>query len=106
MRKLKFVEYVPRDCFAIAHAIEAGYQAAFLVPTEILANQHAHNLTKLAEKAGIKVALLIGRQKQKQALYDDLRHGKVQLIVGTHALLQEGVQLLSYLLAIQLLRQK
>jgi len=77
---------------AIAHAIEAGYQAAFLVPTEILANQHAHNLTKLAEKAGIKVALLIGRQKQKQALYDDLRHGKVQLIVGTHALLQEGVQ--------------
>src|SRR3990167_11096363 len=59
---------------AIAHAIEVGYQAAFLVPTEILANQHAHNLTKLAEKAGIKVALLIGRQKQKQALYDDLRH--------------------------------
>lgn len=77
---------------AIAHAIEAGYQAAFLVPTEILANQHVQTIKKLAENAGIEVGLLIGRSKKKQALYDDLIGGKVQLIVGTHALLQEGVQ--------------
>jgi len=77
---------------AIADAIEAGYQAAFLVPTEVLANQHAQTLTKLAEEAGISVALLTSRQKQKQTLYDDLKSGKIQLIVGTHALLQEGVQ--------------
>lgn len=77
---------------AIANAIEAGYQAAFLVPTEVLANQHAKTLTKLAAEAGISVALLTSRQKQKQVLYDDLKSGKVHLIVGTHALLQEGVQ--------------
>lgn len=77
---------------AIADAIEAGYQAAFLVPTEVLANQHAKTLTKLVAEAGISVALLTSRQKQKQALYNDLKDGKIHLIVGTHALLQEGVQ--------------
>ncbi|MBY0501214.1 MAG: ATP-dependent DNA helicase RecG [Alphaproteobacteria bacterium] len=77
---------------AIAHAIEAGYQAAFLVPTEILANQHAKTLIPLGQQAGIDVSLLTSRQKKKTALYDELNSGKIQLIVGTHALLQDTVQ--------------
>jgi ATP-dependent DNA helicase RecG len=77
---------------AIAHAIEAGYQAAFLVPTEILASQHAQTLTALGDQVGIKVGLLTSRQKKKKEIYERLKEGEIQLIVGTHALLQEGVQ--------------
>lgn len=80
---------------ASAHAIEAGYQVAFLVPTEILAQQHAQNLKSLGEKIGIEIALLTSRQKKKATLYEDLATGKIQLIVGTHALLQETVQFLN-----------
>ncbi len=77
---------------AMAHAIEAGFQTALLVPTEILASQHLKTLTTLAESVGIEVALLTGRQKGKVALYEGLATGKTQLVVGTHALLQEAVQ--------------
>jgi ATP-dependent DNA helicase RecG len=76
----------------IADAIEAGYQAAFLAPTEILANQHAQTLTALGAHVGIEVALLTSRQKKKASLYEDLANGKINLVVGTHALLQEAVQ--------------
>ncbi|MBS0271501.1 MAG: ATP-dependent DNA helicase RecG [Proteobacteria bacterium] len=77
---------------AIAHAIEAGYQAALLVPTEILASQHIQTLKSLGEKVGICVALLTSRLKNKKAVYEELANGKIQLIIGTHALLQETVQ--------------
>lgn len=77
---------------AMAHGIEAGFQTALLAPTEILAQQHAQTLTKLCEGAGIEVALLTARQKNKSALYEDLANGKISLVVGTHALLQEAVQ--------------
>lgn len=77
---------------AMAHGIEAGFQAALLAPTEILALQHAQTLTALCQQVGIEVALLTGRQKKKSAVYDDLASGKISLIVGTHALLQEEVR--------------
>jgi len=77
---------------AMAHAIEAGFQTALLVPTEILASQHLQTLTNLAQSVGIEVALLTGRQKGKAALYEGLATGKTQLVVGTHALLQEVVK--------------
>lgn len=77
---------------AAAHAIEAGFQAALLVPTEILASQHRQTLASLAESVGIEVGLLTGRQKKKAAVYEDLASGKIQLCIGTHALLQEAVQ--------------
>jgi ATP-dependent DNA helicase RecG len=77
---------------AMAHAIEAGFQTALLVPTEILASQHLQTLTNLAQSVGIEVALLTGRQKGKAALYEGLATGKIQLVVGTHALLQEAVK--------------
>ncbi len=77
---------------AMAHAIEAGFQAALLVPTEILAIQHAETIKLLAEQVGIQVGLLTSKQKKKSEVYEDLASGKIQLVVGTHALLQEGVQ--------------
>lgn len=77
---------------AIANAIEAGYQAAFLVPTEILATQHAKTLQALGEMVGIKIALLTSKQKKKQEIYEGLTNGTIHLVVGTHALLQEAVQ--------------
>ncbi len=76
---------------AMAHAIEAGFQAALLVPTEILASQHLQTLQELAQSVGIEVALLTSRQKGKAAIYDGLASGKIQLVVGTHALLQQAV---------------
>lgn len=77
---------------AMAHGIEAGYQTALLAPTEILATQHVQTLTKLCEGTGIEVALLTSRQKKKAFLYEKLANGQISLVVGTHALLQEGVQ--------------
>lgn len=77
---------------ASAHAIEAGYQVAVLAPTEILATQHAQTLQELSKKVGIRVALLTSRLKNKNAVYEELSNGTIQLIIGTHALLQEGVQ--------------
>lgn len=77
---------------AMAHAIEAGYQTALLAPTEILAQQHAQTLAALGAQVGIEVALLTSRQKKKDVLYEGLANGKIQLVVGTHALLQEAVK--------------
>ncbi len=76
---------------AASHAIEAGFQVAFLAPTEILASQHVQTLSVLGAQVGIEVALLTSRQKKKVSLYEDLAAGKIHLVVGTHALLQEAV---------------
>lgn len=80
---------------AIADAIEAGYQTAFLVPTEILASQHAKTLQPLGKKVGINVALLTSKQKNKKEIYEGLKDGSIHLVVGTHALLQEAVQFIN-----------
>lgn len=85
---------------SIIHAIEAGFQAALLVPTEILATQHMQTLANLCEAAEIKIELLTGRQKNKDKIYQDLARGHIQLIIGTHALLQEGVQFANLGLAV------
>ncbi len=77
---------------AMAQAIEAGFQAALCAPTEILATQHAETLRALGSQVGIEVALLTGRQKKKESVYEGLANGKIHLVVGTHALLEEGVK--------------
>jgi len=77
---------------AMAHAVEAGFQAAFCAPTEILASQHAQTLQALGSQVGIEVALLTGRQKKKDPLYEGLSTGKIHIVVGTHALFEEAVQ--------------
>ncbi|MCS6886346.1 MAG: ATP-dependent DNA helicase RecG [Acidobacteriota bacterium] len=79
---------------AIAVAVENGYQAALMVPTEILAEQHAHNLSRLYEKVGYRVGLLTGslKSREKRLLQQAIRNGEVSLTIGTHALIQEGVE--------------
>lgn len=73
--------------------VSAGMQAAMMAPTEILAAQHFTSLSSLLEPAGIRVALLTGSMKaaEKRKLYASLAAGEIDLIIGTHALLSEGV---------------
>jgi len=78
---------------AMLNAVEAGAQAALMAPTEILARQHMETIAPLVEGAGLRVALLTGRDKGKarDAILADLAAGHVQIIIGTHALFQEDV---------------
>jgi len=87
---------------AMAAAAEAGRQSVLMAPTEILARQHAERLAPLAEKAGLKLALLTGREKgagRKQVLAG-LADGSIDIAVGTHALFQEGVAFRDLALAV------
>ncbi len=75
-------------------AIENGYQVALMVPTEILAQQHFKGALKLLEPLGIKIGFLSGsmKPKEKAETYEAIASGHFQLVVGTHALIQEGVE--------------
>ena len=78
---------------AAAAVIEAGRQAAFMAPTEILARQHLATIAPLAEAAGVRVAILTGRERgpARKEILDRLTLGDIDLLVGTHALFQEEV---------------
>jgi len=78
---------------AAAAVIEAGRQAAFMAPTEILARQHLNTIAPLAEAAGIRVAILTGRERGRERgeILDRLTLGDIDLLIGTHALFQEDV---------------
>jgi len=78
---------------AAVAAIESGTQAAFMAPTEILARQHHAGLGSLCAAAGIRVGLLTGRDKpaQRAATLEALVSGEIDLLIGTHALIQESV---------------
>lgn len=78
---------------AMAAAAEAGRQSVMMAPTEILARQHAERLAPLAQAAGLKVALLTGREKGagRRQVLEGLANGEIDIAVGTHALFQEGV---------------
>lgn len=78
---------------AAAQAAQAGFQTAIMAPTEILASQHAETLSRLLQPMGVTVALLTGsvKGKARQVLLDRLANGEIDVIVGTHALIQEGV---------------
>nr|WP_041808248.1 ATP-dependent DNA helicase RecG [Evansella cellulosilytica] len=78
---------------ALFAVIQAGLQGALMVPTEILAEQHKESLVDLLEPFGIKVQLLTGstKVKERRAILEELREGKIDIILGTHALIQEGV---------------
>ncbi len=77
-------------CYCV---IREGMQAALMAPTEVLARQHAKTLSAMLEPAGIRTALLVGSMtaKQKRTVTQELVSGEIQLIIGTHALLTEGV---------------
>src|ERR1700687_3901125 len=87
---------------AAAHVIEAGGQAALMAPTEILARQHLHTIAPLAEAAGIRVAILTGRERgrERAQVLEGLVSGELDLLVGTHALFQEEVAFRDLALAI------
>ena len=78
---------------AAADVIEAGAQAAIMAPTEILARQHYDNIAKLGEAAGIRTAILTGREKGKrrEEILAALAVGEIDLLIGTHALFQGPV---------------
>lgn len=76
-------------CFC---TVKSGYQAALMAPTEILAEQHYNSLKKTLEKTGINVGLITGSTKGKDKLYESLRRGEIDLIIGTHALIQGDVE--------------
>jgi len=78
---------------AAAHVIESGKQAVIMAPTEVLARQHLDRIAPLAKAAGIRVEILTGRERgaSRDAMLRDLAAGKVQLLVGTHAVFQDDV---------------
>ncbi len=87
---------------AAAAAVEAGGQAAIMAPTDLLARQHAASLAPLAEAAGIRFALLTGREKgaEREAIKAGLASGEISILVGTHALFQGPVEFADLALAV------
>jgi ATP-dependent DNA helicase RecG len=79
---------------ALAIAVEAGTQGALMVPTEILARQHLASLGPIADKTGVKLGILTGREKGKarEVVLADLQAGRIDILIGTHALFQESVE--------------
>ncbi len=78
---------------AATQAVQMGRQVALMAPTELLADQHAQNFRRWFEPLGVAVALLTGRQtgKARREVLESLREGLAPVVVGTHALFQEGV---------------
>ena len=74
--------------------VKNGYQCAFMAPTEILAQQHFRTCTALFEKADIKIELLTGSvtAAKKRAIKERLKRGETDLVIGTHALIQDDVE--------------
>jgi ATP-dependent DNA helicase RecG len=87
---------------AAATVIEAGRQAALMAPTEILARQHHATISRLAAAAGIRLAILTGRERgrEREDILTALAAGDIDLIVGTHALFQDNVAFHDLALAI------
>jgi ATP-dependent DNA helicase RecG len=87
---------------AAAAVTEVGKQAALMAPTEILARQHIKTITPLAERAGLRVAILTGREKGKERrdILARLEAGEIDFLVGTHALIQDDVIFKSLALAV------
>ncbi|MBN2668225.1 MAG: ATP-dependent DNA helicase RecG [Bacteroidales bacterium] len=80
--------------FAMLMAVDNGFQAAMMAPTEILANQHFEGLKPFADALGLKIYLLTGNTKksEREQLHQDLQNGVAHLLIGTHALIEDTVQ--------------
>jgi ATP-dependent DNA helicase RecG len=79
---------------AMLLAAESGYQAAIMAPTELLAEQHLRNIRVMVEGLDVEVALMVGRQtaRERDAARSAVGSGRARLVVGTHALIQAGVE--------------
>ena len=75
-------------------AVKSGYQVAVMAPTTILATQHMENFNKILDKFGIRCELLVSSltKKQKSIVLDKLKNGEIDILIGTHALLQDNVE--------------
>lgn len=80
-------------CIMLLAAVENGYQGALMAPTEILAQQHYNNLIQWLTPLGLSTGLFLGSQRKKvrEGFRQDLLNGQTNIAVGTHALIQEGV---------------
>ena len=78
---------------SISNSIESGYQCALMAPTDILAKQHFISANKTFKNTNIKIAFLSGKTlpKDRKAIIDDLKNGRIDLIIGTHALFQKKI---------------
>lgn len=79
---------------ALAKTVENGFQGAMMAPTEILSEQHYHTLAKMMSPLGVKLALLTGSlaKSAKSAVLKGLKDGLIDIVIGTHALLQDTVE--------------
>ncbi|MDD3173647.1 MAG: ATP-dependent DNA helicase RecG [Herbinix sp.] len=79
---------------ALLMAVKNGYQASFMVPTEVLAKQHYKSLTELLKEYGVSICFLVGSMtaKEKREAYEKIKTHEADIIVGTHALIQEKVE--------------
>lgn len=77
----------------MAKAVASGYQAALMAPTEILAIQHGQVINDILSGSGVKTALLTGSSTaaQRSDILYQTQHGEIDVLIGTHALIQEGV---------------
>ncbi len=75
-------------------AIKSGYQVAIMAPTAILASQHLESFTQILNKKGIKCELLISSttKKRKEEIHKKLKNGEIDILIGTHAILEENVE--------------
>ena len=79
---------------ALLMTVKNGYQGCIMVPTEVLAKQHYESFKKLLDPYLIKIDILVGSQtaKQKELLYEKIESGEIDIVIGTHALIQEKVK--------------
>ena len=75
-------------------AVDNGFQACIMAPTEILARQHYASMARFAEGLGVKVAILTGssKTKERRASLEGIASGEIDILVGTHSLIEDGVQ--------------
>ncbi len=87
---------------ALLVAVEAGGQGVMMAPTEILARQHLEGLTPLAAAAGVRIEILTGRDKgpERAAKLRDLAEGRIDILLGTHAVFQKDVEFADLRLAV------
>lgn len=80
--------------FAMLLAIDNGYQACLMAPTEILANQHYENIRRMLKDTPVQVALLTGSttKVQRKPIHEGLQEGSIDILIGTHALIEDDVQ--------------
>lgn len=79
---------------AMYKAVLNGYQAAMMAPTEILATQHYESISKIMEKYNINCKLLVGSisKKNKELILEELKEGRIDIVIGTHAIIQDNIE--------------